>query len=261
MKPKAPSSTPRVNRPAKFLDGWPTTRLAVAVRKAHPETGKGILPVFHGFTHNGLAIFIEQQCYYFGDGTLYRTENIRSIHGQNVRLCFPLNGNAGALQGKKEAKEIPSIDAATGKLLLFKGTILAPHSDSAMALPPETLNDPPLSNRDSTRKASKEEEPSRDKSLLRCDSSRRRKRSAEAVQERMTELAAAYQAGLNPDLKIDEVCTLLHESQATVYRKKNLGTFPTPIKRGRGSFWRMSDVVAYQEGRWTANVEKSDLPR
>ncbi|QDZ30671.1 AlpA family phage regulatory protein [Noviherbaspirillum sp. UKPF54] len=55
---------------------------------------------------------------------------------------------------------------------------------------------------------------------------------------------------MDSDLKIDEVMFCVNESRPTIYRKMKSGHFPQRIKRGRSSFWKASQVLAYRDGRW-----------
>lgn len=46
-------------------------------------------------------------------------------------------------------------------------------------------------------------------------------------------------------LRIDEVLDRVALSKATLYRLVTRGGFPAPIKLGRASAWRASDVAAW----------------
>jgi len=63
-------------------------------------------------------------------------------------------------------------------------------------------------------------------------------------------IAAARGAGFNPTLRLNQVCALLQESRSNIYRKIACGAFPPPVKRGRGSFWPLSQVEKYAAGDW-----------
>lgn len=65
-------------------------------------------------------------------------------------------------------------------------------------------------------------------------------------------IGAMRKAGLDPDLKIRHVCALLQESHASVYRKIKLGEFPAQIRRGKSSFWPLSQIELYKSGEWAA---------
>ena len=58
----------------------------------------------------------------------------------------------------------------------------------------------------------------------------------------------AISAGLDPDLRMSFIPAFLQESKASLYRKMGKG-FPQPIKRGKGSFWPMSQIEAYKAGQ------------
>lgn len=74
----------------------------------------------------------------------------------------------------------------------------------------------------------------------------------EKLQNELEHLGAIRKAGLDPDLKIRHVCALVQESHASVYRKIKQREFPAPIKRGKGSFWPLSQIELYKSGEWAA---------
>jgi predicted DNA-binding transcriptional regulator AlpA len=61
-------------------------------------------------------------------------------------------------------------------------------------------------------------------------------------------IVAQREAGLDPDLRMSFIAVFLNESKANLYRKMGKG-FPPPIKRGKGSFWPMSQIEAYKAGQ------------
>jgi len=61
-------------------------------------------------------------------------------------------------------------------------------------------------------------------------------------------IAAQRAAGLDPDLRMSFIPAFLQESKASLYRKMGKG-FPHPIKRGKSSFWPMSQIEAYKAGQ------------
>jgi predicted DNA-binding transcriptional regulator AlpA len=87
----------------------------------------------------------------------------------------------------------------------------------------------------------------------RCDSHRSAKVKAGKMEKRQAELAAigaAFRAGLDPDVKLNDVEVLVHWKKSSIYQKIKLGLFPAPHKRGNSSFWRMSEIDAYLAGDW-----------
>ena len=60
-------------------------------------------------------------------------------------------------------------------------------------------------------------------------------------------IAAQRAAGLDPDLRMSFIPAFLGESKANLYRKMGKA-FPKPVKRGKGSFWPMSQIEAYKAG-------------
>nr|WP_295785762.1 hypothetical protein [Rhodoferax sp.] len=61
-------------------------------------------------------------------------------------------------------------------------------------------------------------------------------------------IAAQRAAGLDPDLRMSFITVFLNESKANLYRKMGKA-FPQPIKRGKSSFWPMSQIEAYKAGQ------------
>jgi predicted DNA-binding transcriptional regulator AlpA len=75
-------------------------------------------------------------------------------------------------------------------------------------------------------------------------------RTLENFISELASISAHRQAGLDPDVKVAFIVQYVHESHANLYRKMAAGLFPKPIKRGRGSFWPMSQVEAYKRGEY-----------
>ena len=73
-------------------------------------------------------------------------------------------------------------------------------------------------------------------------------RTQESFQRQYEVIAAQRAAGLDPDLRMSFIPAFLQESKASLYRKMGKG-FPQPIKRGKGSFWPMSQIEAYKAGQ------------
>ena len=82
-----------------------------------------------------------------------------------------------------------------------------------------------------------------------------KKNRSRAVHERhacareLERIAAHRASGLDPDLRMEFIVDYLGESRATLYRKMGK-SFPMPIKRGKGSFWPMSQIDAYKAGTY-----------
>jgi predicted DNA-binding transcriptional regulator AlpA len=64
----------------------------------------------------------------------------------------------------------------------------------------------------------------------------------------MQQIMAQRLAGIDPFVKLKNVCVLVKESKPTLYRKMKMSQFPLPIKRGRQSFWRLSQIEEYAVG-------------
>ena len=73
-------------------------------------------------------------------------------------------------------------------------------------------------------------------------------RTQAAFQREYEVIAAQRAAGLDPDLRMSFISGFLQESKANLYRKMGK-SFPNPIKRGKGSFWPMSQIEAYKAGQ------------
>jgi predicted DNA-binding transcriptional regulator AlpA len=72
------------------------------------------------------------------------------------------------------------------------------------------------------------------------------------VLEDLELISAARRAGFDPTLKLIQICAILQESRSSIYRKIASGAFPHPVKRGRGSFWPLSQVDEYASGKWVS---------
>lgn len=68
-------------------------------------------------------------------------------------------------------------------------------------------------------------------------------------------ISGARNTGFDPSLKLVQVCVLVQESRSSVYRKIACGTFPPQIKRGKGSFWLLSQIENYAAGKWEVNTK------
>ncbi|MFA5680538.1 MAG: AlpA family phage regulatory protein [Hydrogenophaga sp.] len=55
-------------------------------------------------------------------------------------------------------------------------------------------------------------------------------------------------------LKLNEVMKRVSYSHDWIYRQIALGRFPRPVKLGRSSRWRLSDVNAWVAGTWKAGT-------
>lgn len=56
--------------------------------------------------------------------------------------------------------------------------------------------------------------------------------------------------GIDPDVRMAFVAYYLGESQANLYRRCAAGQFPTPIRRGRSTYWFLSQLDAFKAGTW-----------
>jgi predicted DNA-binding transcriptional regulator AlpA len=75
----------------------------------------------------------------------------------------------------------------------------------------------------------------------------RRNASIQTHKQELELIAEQIAAGFDPTVRILFVSKYLGESRATLYRKMGK-SFPMPIKRGKGSFWSMSQIDAYKVG-------------
>lgn len=63
-------------------------------------------------------------------------------------------------------------------------------------------------------------------------------------------VTALIEQGHDPEVRMKFVATFIGMSVSNLYKKIEAGTFPSSIKRGRSSFWKVSTLRAYQEGTW-----------
>lgn len=251
MKRKVQTREAHANPMARIPSMWPDFRTVTPAMKAHPATTTTTLPVVHGITHDGVAVFTDGAVSRLGIGRFWQMKPFKGKNGGRGYLFIPLSNDMDTrLEGEPEV-EIRCVDAGTAERLLFKGILIEPASDHAKpSAPVQSGQDgsldkaPQHANQNGKQSAANASHPPP------C-LPRRQRRTVAPLQKKMDACAAAYQAGLNPDLKLEEVCALLNESRATVYRKIKLRLFPPPTKRGRGSFWTMDVIRAYQQGTWT----------
>lgn len=67
-------------------------------------------------------------------------------------------------------------------------------------------------------------------------------------QRQLANIVSQRAAGLDPDVRMSFIAQYLQESKANLYRKMGKD-FPLPIKRGKGSFWPMSQIDMYKAGK------------
>ncbi len=70
------------------------------------------------------------------------------------------------------------------------------------------------------------------------------------LQKEFQRVAAQRTSGVDPTVRMAFVAYYLGESESNLYRRRADGQFPTPIQRGKGTFWRMSDLDAFKTGTW-----------
>lgn len=75
-------------------------------------------------------------------------------------------------------------------------------------------------------------------------------------QRELARVRMAHAAGQDPDVRMTFIVSYVGESRAGLYAKMNATPqkFPSPIKRGRGSFWPLSVIDAYRRGEWVPQV-------
>ena len=75
-----------------------------------------------------------------------------------------------------------------------------------------------------------------------------------ALRIQFNKIAAQRDVGLDPDVTMSFITFYVNESKATLYRKMGK-TFPLPIKRGKSSFWPLSQIDAYKAGNYAPICE------
>ncbi len=70
------------------------------------------------------------------------------------------------------------------------------------------------------------------------------------LQKEFQRVAAQRTSGVDPTVRMAFVAYYLGESESNLYRRRADGQFPTSIQRGKGTFWRMSDLDAFKAGTW-----------
>lgn len=71
-------------------------------------------------------------------------------------------------------------------------------------------------------------------------------------QRELARVRMAHAAGQDPDVRMTFIVSYVGESRAGLYAKMSATPqkFPSPIKRGRSSFWPLSVIDAYRKGKW-----------
>lgn len=87
---------------------------------------------------------------------------------------------------------------------------------------------------------------------------RKRAKALNSFEEEVKRIGLIRAAGLDLDLRMSLIPRLVGESRSGLYAKMamNPPQFPLPAKRGRSSFWRLSVIDAYREGKWVPHADE-----
>lgn len=79
-------------------------------------------------------------------------------------------------------------------------------------------------------------------------------------QRELARVRMAHAAGQDPDVRMTFIVSHVGESRAGLYAKMKATPqkFPSPVKRGRGSFWPLSVIDAYRRGEWVPPVAQGN---
>ena len=89
---------------------------------------------------------------------------------------------------------------------------------------------------------------------------RKKTKATNSYEEEVKRIGVARAAGLDPDVRMNFIPKYLGESRASLYAKMNATPqkFPSPIKRGRGSFWPLSVIDAYRRSEWVPQTDQGN---
>lgn len=189
--------------------------------------------LYCGKTNDGRIFLMRDDLIMYGTGSLYEVKSSRIVEGRRkIKLSRTPLLSTFDREPKQESKvrRISCIERKSGKEFRFVGAIeLEKGRTDANQFGTGTL-----------------------------PTSYGMQRPCE-VQGRLVEelqlVVAARDMGLDPGLKLRQVCALLQESRSSVYRKIAHHIFPPPIKRGKGSFWLLSHIDIYSAGNWPPGIE------
>lgn len=89
---------------------------------------------------------------------------------------------------------------------------------------------------------------------------RKKTKTSNSYEDEVKRIGMARAAGLDPDVRMNFIPKYLGESRSGLYAKmeKTPQEFPSPNKRGRGSFWPLSVIDAYRKGEWVPHAGESN---
>ncbi|MDB5855090.1 MAG: hypothetical protein JWR22_3131 [Herminiimonas sp.] len=232
--------------------------------------------MYLGVADNGLALFVRKGRVLLSAGALYERRSVKTGSGKCLRVLKRVTSTVTARHCGVERRFL-CICNATGRELLFKGCVVqsvdfasiekvnsihaetANCSDGRVAPAGELMQVKELlyqsELRDSGQSALLAQLPEVEVQTVR--GIKRKKSRVERVprdpkisDSELTACLAARNAGFDPELKIYHFSTLAQESVQTLYRKMANGLCPRPMKRGRSSFWKLSEIETYMSGGW-----------
>jgi predicted DNA-binding transcriptional regulator AlpA len=66
------------------------------------------------------------------------------------------------------------------------------------------------------------------------------------LEKEKVRVSSLIKLGHDPEVRMQYAAYFVGQSPGNLYKKISAGTFPAPLKKGGGSFWKHSTLVAYQ---------------
>ena len=183
-----------------------------------------------GKTKSGRIKLQRENLVLYGIGGLYEVISSRLVQGKRkvktsaipTRLTSDYKTQSG-----KDEQRIACVGRRSGREFRFVGRI--------------------VSRRSRSNPIQKDSKVVSISNVVRAEEALARKKN---LLEELQVISRARNMGLDPGLKLKQMCALLQESRSSVYRKIKMGIFPQQIKRGKGSFWLLSQIEEYSAGKW-----------
>src|SRR5450830_1910798 len=208
-------------------------------------------------TAEKLHVFAKNDVPFLGDGTIYKSVRITLSTGVRKSLLIPLKNVDQVMVVKKGCNtSFECICSRTGGKLYFQGIVAETKSAPTIQHTEPKKNDAvqPVKQFDLHLDEVKTHEETEKTKLLNVEKKADRET---ALTLSLNHIAMQRQNGFDPLLDIKTFAVLSSRSEQTLYRLQKDGICPRPIKVGRSSRWKLSEVEAfirtYQASRNTTN--------
>jgi predicted DNA-binding transcriptional regulator AlpA len=208
----------------------------VSISPRHPDVGNRQSNTVHGLSTDGRIRFKHQGQNYLVTGTLSERRPFNDASVQKKWSFILIATTPGYQPSQAVDKTLDAVCPETGRHFLVTGSFKTVVKKSSSIDYQQTHTMPIVGSCQMLKSSVSTKGISADRNL------------SYTFSRQLTVIAAQRAAGLDPDLRMSFIPDFLQESKATLYRKMGKG-FPYPIKRGKGSFWPMSQIEAYKAGQ------------